>query len=389
MQVVLDWIRDLPMRQVDLSLLTLVLYSLVLGLFVRLSPSLYVLQLLSWRVFHFAGLYTVLYLQCRQQLWTQTLGAYGYSPEDAFLEWQKIFNTSMVMNFVSFVIVSWAAPGSSAPQKWSWIVNDPVRLAGVVGGLTLVAISIVVRMDVIATIGSFGWYYGDAFVPLSSSSRPKYEGMYRFLDNPECLLGFFGEYGVALLARSWLLFWVAVISQSIAYGFVHLVEMPHMKAVYKSVRDAAGIERLVKKKIAEVNDVPSVKKVTDPVVVHTKERYRVLKEKVESQNGILIAKAQEASVKLSSRRKELIEDIRNAIQDLRNHQVAVHARKVMQDAKKPLQKLDEEILELARRVGLLADYIEEEEVARGVFIASDCSVEENKEQVTGEDKKNN
>jgi hypothetical protein len=65
--------------------------------------------------------------------------------------------------------------------------------------------------------------------------RLVYTGIYRFLNNPDCVTGYAGLYGLALISQSWLLFSIAVGSQTANLIFVYLVEIPHMERLY-SVR---------------------------------------------------------------------------------------------------------------------------------------------------------
>jgi len=42
-----------------------------------------------------------------------------------------------------------------------------------------------------SAVGDFGWFYGDFFIP-DSHFKPTlcYTGIYRFLNNPDCVTGF-------------------------------------------------------------------------------------------------------------------------------------------------------------------------------------------------------
>ena len=80
-----------------------------------------------------------------------------------------------------------------------------------------------------------------------------YNGIYRFLNNPELVTGYLGYYGCALLCRSWTIFSLALLSQFLNQSFVNIVELPHMRKLYKDVREESGftqaLDKIKKRKI--------------------------------------------------------------------------------------------------------------------------------------------
>ena len=52
-----------------------------------------------------------------------------------------------------------------------------------------------------------------------------YNGIYRFMDNPDALVGYAGFYGMALICESGTMVALAVFSQIMHYLFVRYVEM--------------------------------------------------------------------------------------------------------------------------------------------------------------------
>ena len=76
-------------------------------------------------------------------------------------------------------------------------------------------------------------FYGDFFVPAAQyKSSICYTGIYRFLNNPDCVTGYAGQYGLALICRSWVLFALAATSHLAHIAFLNLVEIPHMHKLY-------------------------------------------------------------------------------------------------------------------------------------------------------------
>jgi phosphatidylethanolamine N-methyltransferase len=76
-------------------------------------------------------------------------------------------------------------------------------------GLVLIAVNIWSSVSVFEVLGEFGWFYGDFFISTDAyRNHLCYTGIYRFLNNPDCVTGYAGYYGLALMARSWTLFGV-------------------------------------------------------------------------------------------------------------------------------------------------------------------------------------
>jgi phosphatidylethanolamine N-methyltransferase len=82
-------------------------------------------------------------------------------------------------------------------------------------------------------IGEFGWFYGDFFISEEAYRHSiSYTGIYRFLNNPDAVLGYAGHYGSALICQSWTIFFLALFSHMLQIIFVNLVEIPHMHKLY-------------------------------------------------------------------------------------------------------------------------------------------------------------
>mmetsp|Transcript_15198 Transcript_15198/g.62222 ORF Transcript_15198/g.62222 Transcript_15198/m.62222 type:complete len:718 (-) Transcript_15198:1406-3559(-) len=344
-----------PYRYADISTAVLLAQMVVTALFFNFGSSFYTLQLFLWRVAHWMGLGTIMYLQSTGQFWTNKFASRGYTRDEAFGEWRKLYNTSIVMNNAAFCAFAIRVVGLPYQDLRHGLL--PENLACIVGGMLLIASSVFVVTSVSESLGHDSWYYGDLFLELESQ-KPNYDGLYRYMDNPGSAFGYLGDYGLALLFKSWPLFWISFCSQVLSFAFVYLVEVPHMQRYYKDVRESAGVPKLVNEQISKIYEVPTIKKLTDGVAMRTVKSWSKLREGVESQNETFAVSAREAQTKFLNKRSEVIKEIRAVAEYLDNHQVAVHARNLSERAQQQLRYLDQEILELAKRAGLLAEHME-------------------------------
>lgn len=100
-------------------------------------------------------------------------------------------------------------------------------------------------------MGDYGWFYGDFFIP-SEYYKPQicYAGIYRYFNNPDCITGHLACYGLALITQSTLLCSISFFSQLTNIAFVCLIEVPHMRRLYrKQLRNNSPIPIALKRGI--------------------------------------------------------------------------------------------------------------------------------------------
>jgi hypothetical protein len=77
-------------------------------------------------------------------------------------------------------------------------------------------------------------FCGDFFFDPPSRSLT-YSGIYRFLNNPERVLGLAGVWGVALITWNPAIFYLATTAHVLNLAFLQFVEKPHVIKVSKNV----------------------------------------------------------------------------------------------------------------------------------------------------------
>ena len=147
---------------------------------------------------------------------------------EAFAHWKRTYNLSLTMNFIVFITCAIRYFTFTAADVWSgW------KMACLVLGLALIMLSVWSFKSTYDAVGDFGWFYGDFFVSERYyKSSICYTGIYRFLNNPDCVTGYAGQYGLALICQSWVVFTLAAFSHICHIIFLNLVEIPHMHKLY-------------------------------------------------------------------------------------------------------------------------------------------------------------
>lgn len=226
-------------RVIDTAVVLLHLQMLALVVLTPSTPvyqSLFVIHAAIWRLWYSLGIGFILNRQSTRKRWTRHFLKYGDSTEEAWRQWKGLYHLSMTMCYVSFLAASWKA--YRVPADWS---SEMAVLKHVVG-VSLVALQIWTTVSIYDSLGEFGWFFGDFF--FDSSRKLKYSGIYRFLNNPERVIGLAGVWGAALITGSTAIFLLALLSHVLALVFIQFVERPHMQKLYgQTVRRESGVSK--------------------------------------------------------------------------------------------------------------------------------------------------
>ncbi|KAF9883437.1 phosphatidylethanolamine N-methyltransferase [Aspergillus nanangensis] len=213
-----------------------------------LTPStpwyrfLFVTNAAAWRLWYSVGIGYLLNRQSNHKAWTRHFVKYGESPHEAWNQWKGTYHLSMVMCYASFIAAVWKM--YSFPADWGYGL---VLLRHVLGA-GLICLQIWTSVSIYESLGEFGWFYGDFF--FDESPKLTYNGIYRFLNNPERVLGLAGVWGAVLITSSGAVTFLALMSHILSLAFIQFIERPHMQKLYgRSLRRDAGLVKSLKRSL--------------------------------------------------------------------------------------------------------------------------------------------
>ncbi|KAK8438587.1 phosphatidylethanolamine N-methyltransferase [Candidozyma auris] len=120
-------------------------------------------------------------------------------------------------------------------------------------GVMLVVTQVWINASIIDSIGYFGWFYGDFFIPKSSFMPQRAHltkaGVYRYLNNPEQVFGVCGVMGVTLMLPTFDNLVICLIWVVNNFIRINFIEKNHMIKIYgeDEVLQDSGVTKTVKK----------------------------------------------------------------------------------------------------------------------------------------------
>ncbi|CAI7610460.1 unnamed protein product [Penicillium bialowiezense] len=227
---------------------SIVLVQLLVFSITALTPStpgyqfLFVLLATASRIWYSVGIGYLLRNQSNTKSWTRHFVKYGDTPHEAWNQWKGTYHLSMVLCYSSFVAAVWKLYEFPADWGYGLVLFRHVLGAG------LISLQIWTSVSIYESLGEFGWFYGDFF--FDESLKLTYNGIYRFLNNPERVLGLAGVWGAVLITSSGAVTFLALLSHILSLAFIQFVERPHMQKLYgRSLRQDAGLVKSLKRSL--------------------------------------------------------------------------------------------------------------------------------------------
>jgi len=234
-----------PWSPEDLFFIVITTYLVIIGYVIR-NPYFHLVHAIVWRCIHILGGSYILHFQSKSNWWVNSFLNRHLSPQIAFHVWKKLYNTSLSINHVLFGIAAFHFFDVD-------VVNKNEFAFRLFFCIVLVFLNIYASWSVYHVLGEFGWYYGDFFVK-DIPVQLTYDGIYRYMNNPDAVFGFSAYYGMAVLCWSPYVLFLAILASICQFGFGSFIEGPHMQRRYgkDNIRRHGGISTTLETNVKSV-----------------------------------------------------------------------------------------------------------------------------------------
>ncbi|GEQ69000.1 hypothetical protein JCM33374_g2670 [Metschnikowia sp. JCM 33374] len=193
----------------------------------------------------------VLILQSKYKFFSKWYLANSVPVEKSLNNFAVLYNSLINLTYAAFF-------GMNLFEVLNWRVLDNMLAIDyfhlrVFLGVLLILTQVWINASIIDSIGYFGWFYGDFFVPKSSSmpqrSHLTKAGVYRYLNNPEQVFGVCGVMGVTLMVPTIDNLCLCVLWVMNNFIRINFIEKVHMINIYgeREVLQDSGVTKTVKK----------------------------------------------------------------------------------------------------------------------------------------------
>lgn len=204
----------------------------------------------SIKLFESFSINTLLFLQSNFKSFTKYYLSNDIPVEKSLNNFAIIYNSLISLTYSSFfgLNVLYVLTGEGKPEL---LFNDWFYLRMFIG-ILLIVTHTWINCSIIDSIGYFGWFYGDFFIPKSSLPHKAHltkAGVYRYLNNPEQIFGVCGIMGVCFMIPT--NYNLVLCGLWVANNFIRIngIEKLHMIKLYgeNEVLKDSGVTKTFKK----------------------------------------------------------------------------------------------------------------------------------------------
>ncbi|GME73331.1 unnamed protein product [[Candida] boidinii] len=168
-----------------------------------------------------------------------------------FKNFTIIYNSVLILNYSNLICISIREIFFNFNEFSSSSTNNYLFLKLIIS-TSLIILQLSINLQIIESIGIFGWFYGDFFLILNDSKKNYIKnltrsGIYRYLNNPERFSSILTIWSLFLVFNYKIEFLILAIIYTLNnYLILNFIEKPHMIELYGEnnvINHKSGIEK--------------------------------------------------------------------------------------------------------------------------------------------------
>lgn len=168
-----------------------------------------------------------------------------------FKNFTIIYNSILILNYSNLICISIREIFFNFNEFISKTKNNYLFLKLIIS-ISLIILQLSINLQIIDSIGIFGWFYGDFFLILNDSKKKFIKnltrsGIYRYLNNPERFSSILTIWSLFLIFNYKIEFLILSIIYTLNnYLILNFIEKPHMIELYGEnnvINHKSGIEK--------------------------------------------------------------------------------------------------------------------------------------------------
>ncbi|KAG8958888.1 phosphatidylethanolamine N-methyltransferase [Tulasnella sp. 419] len=142
---------------------------------------------------------------------------------NTWLLFRQAVDIILINDFLAYVLFAFTC--FRVPENLSLLVH----ILRWIGGITLIAFNIWVKMEAHHIVKDYGWYWGDVFFERGALV---FDGVFEMAPHPMYSVGYAGYYGLSMIAGSYPVLFVSLAIHAAQFGFLVCFENPHIERMY-------------------------------------------------------------------------------------------------------------------------------------------------------------
>ncbi|KAI5950934.1 CHO2 [Candida jiufengensis] len=236
------------MRASDfLNLILVVTYGIIIPILSKNSYKIFFSLTVATKLLESFSISILLVLQSYSKFFTKWCLSNDIPLEKSLNNWAIIYNTLINLTYSSLFGLNVI---NVLQNSTDYLFKDLFYLRLFLGSL-LIFTQTWINASIIDSIGYFGWFYGDFFIPKSQSftNHITKAGVYRYLNNPEQIFGVCGVMGVFLIFPTYENLTLCIMWVLNNFIRINFIEKWHMIRLYgeNEVNQDSGVTKTFKK----------------------------------------------------------------------------------------------------------------------------------------------